>query len=177
MGNAADTLVSKNPTRVAQLKGPVLAYLKMRAASQPFNGTDQDLYMAVFYPAYRRKPINTAFPSKVIKSNPGIRTPGDYISLVNKQILSIQLTPSEWTALKDTANALHVDWESLYKLINFESTWNPQAKNKISGARGLLQFMPSTALDMGYKGSIGMGFLLLFAGIGFLAAKKLKLLK
>lgn len=42
-----------------------------------------------------------------------------------------------------------VEW--LNSLISFESGWNPLAKNKISGARGLIQFMPSTAKAMGYK--------------------------
>lgn len=177
MGNAADTLVSKNPTRIAQLKGPVLEYLKMRSGSLPFNGTDQDLYMAVFYPAYRRKPVNTQFPLKVLLSNPGIKTPGDYISLVNKKQASVKPTASEWTALKNTASDMNVSWESLYKLINFESTWDPKARNKKSGARGLIQFMPSTAEDMGYKATLGIGVILFIIGAGFFAAKKLKLLK
>lgn len=41
-----------------------------------------------------------------------------------------------------------VSW--LDSLIAFESGWNPLARNKISGARGLIQFMPSTARTMGY---------------------------
>lgn len=55
------------------------------------------------------------------------------------------------SALKDVADALGVDVSSLSKLINFESGFNPLAKNKISGARGLIQFMDSTARAMGYN--------------------------
>jgi soluble lytic murein transglycosylase-like protein len=177
MGNAADTLVSKNPTRIAQLKGPVLVYLQREQKRLPYTGGDQDFYLSVFYPAYRRKPINATFPADVLRWNPGIRTPGDYIALINKQKLSVQLTPSEWTALKDTAATLGIGWEPLYKLINFESAWNPLARNKTSGARGLIQFMPSTAAGMGYKAGLGIGTILLLAGISFFAVKKLKLLR
>jgi soluble lytic murein transglycosylase-like protein len=172
MGNAADTLVSQNPTRIAQLNGPVLVYLKREAKRLPYTGGDQDFYLSVFYPAYRRKPINTTFPADVLEWNPGIRTPGDYVALINKQKLTVQLTPAEWTALKDTASALGVGWEALYKLINFESAWNPLARNKSSGARGLIQFIPSTAAGMGYKAGTGIGPLLLIAGIGFFAWRK-----
>jgi soluble lytic murein transglycosylase-like protein len=141
-----------------------------------YNGTDQDLYMSVFYPAYRRKPINMAFPSYVQSANPGIKTPGDYINKVNAQKYYPELTAPEWTALKDTASKLGIEWEPLYKMINFESGWNAKAKNNSSGARGLIQFIPSTAKGMGYKGSIGILTLLLLAGAGFFTAKKLKLL-
>ena len=45
---------------------------------------------------------------------------------------------------------MNVPVEWLDSLIRFESGWNPKAKNPISGARGLIQFMPSTAKAMGY---------------------------
>ena len=176
MGNAADTLVSKNPTRIAQLKGPVLAYLRAISRSLPFNGTDQDIYLSVFYPAYRRKSASAQFPANVRNSNPGINTPADYISRVNKQKLNVLLSPQEWTALKDTANTLNIAWEPLYKMINFESAWNPKARNPVSGARGLIQFIPSTAKGMGYNASIGMGTILLLLGAGYFTVKKLRLL-
>lgn len=176
MGTAADTLVSKYPSRIAQLKTPVYDYLKSRSKSLKFNGTDQDLYMAVFHPVSRRIPVNQKFPSDVLDMNPGITTPQDYINLVNKTKASAILTPSEWTALKDTAAALGMSWEPLYKLINFESGWNPKARNPRSGARGLIQFMPKTALGMGYKGTVGIFTILLVLGGGYYAAKKLKIL-
>jgi hypothetical protein len=46
--------------------------------------------------------------------------------------------------------------EDLYKLINFESKWNPVAKNPRSTARGLLQFTDSTARSLGYKNSFDL---------------------
>jgi soluble lytic murein transglycosylase-like protein len=86
------------------------------------------------------------------------------------------LKPEEWSALKNTASKLKINWEPLYKMIMFESRWNPQAKNPSSGARGLIQWTPSTAKGMGYKGSIGIFTLLLLAGTGYFVAKKLRLL-
>jgi hypothetical protein len=175
MGNAADTLVSRFPTRAAQLKTPVYDYLKSRGGELKYNGTDQDLYMAVFHPASRRVPVTQKFPSKVRSGNPGIDTPQDYINLVNKKKATAILTAPEWTALKDTAAALGMSWEPLYKLINFESDWDPKAKNPRSGARGLIQFMPFTAKGMGFRGTMGMGTLLLLAGGGYFIARKLKI--
>lgn len=172
MGNAADSLVQKNPTRKTQLAGPVLTYLSMVSRNLPFNGTEQDLYMSVFYPAYRRVHINTQFPEKVRKSNPGINSPADYIALVNKPRAAVSLSKDESAALKKTASELNISTDSLYKLINFESGWNPQAKNPKSGARGLIQFMPSTAAGMGYKGSAGVGMMITIMAIGYIIFKK-----
>jgi len=176
MGNAADTIVSKYPSRVAQLKKPVLDYLMREHKRLPFNGTDQDLYMGVFRPTARRISPSTQFPAKVRRDNPGINTPLDYIKLVNNTKANAILKPEDWSALKATAAKLNMSWEPLYKLINFESTWDPEARNKISGARGLIQFMPSTARDMGYKGTMGLTTILLLLGGGYYAAKKFHLL-
>lgn len=175
MGNPADTLVSKHPSRVAQLKGPVYDYLKAISKIVPFNGTDQDLYMAIFYPAYRRKPVNMVLPDHVRAVNP-FRTAGDYINKVNSQKAYVKLTAPEWTALKDTAGKLGLSWESLYKQINFESAWNPQARNPKSGARGLIQFMPATAKALGYHSSLGLGSTILIAGVGYFALKELNII-
>lgn len=164
MGNPADTLVSKYSTRTAQLKKPVLDYLMAASRSLKYNGTDQDLYMAVFHPVSRRIPRQQKFPADVRRSNPGINTPQDYINLVNGRKAAAILSKKEWTALKDVAADLGMSWEPLYKLINFESGWDPKARNPRSGARGLIQFMPSTARSMGYKGSLGLGFLVMIAG-------------
>lgn len=59
--------------------------------------------------------------------------------------------PEETKALNTLASWLGVPADWLYKLIMFESSWNPKAKNPSSGARGLIQFMPQTAKDLGYK--------------------------
>lgn len=171
MGTPADTLVSKHPTRVKQLQGPVYDYLKMISKKLPFNGTDQDLYMAVFYPAYRRKPVNALLPGDVRKYNPGINTAGDYIAKVNAQKSYPTLSPQEWSALKETAANLGIKWETLYKMIMFESKWDAKARNPSSGARGLIQFMPATAAGMGYKGGIGIGTIVLVLGAAYLVVK------
>lgn len=77
--SSADEIVSKYPTREAQLLGPVKAYF---SRLKPFTGTDQDLFMSVFYPKARTWPTFFAFPPEVRKVNPGITTPGDYIRKV-----------------------------------------------------------------------------------------------
>jgi hypothetical protein len=53
--------------------------------------------------------------------------------------------------LQDVSKKLGVPPAWLWSLIQFESRGDPAAKNKITGARGLIQFMPATARDMGYK--------------------------
>jgi len=59
-------------------------------------------------------------------------------------------------SIGDTLNSVAAqlglpDPAALAKLINFESSWNPLAKNPYTGARGLIQFMPNTARSLGYK--------------------------
>lgn len=44
--------------------------------------SQEDVYMAVFYPAYIGKP-DTQFPANVTASNPGIYTPRDYVAKAN----------------------------------------------------------------------------------------------
>jgi hypothetical protein len=61
-------------------------------------------------------------------------------------------TAEENRAIDFVADSLKVKREWLIDLINFESGWNPQAKNKFTGARGLIQFMPATAAGMGFPG-------------------------
>lgn len=54
-------------------------------------------------------------------------------------------------SLENLAKLLAVPPEWLNALITFESNFNPLARNKISGARGLIQFMHTTAQGMGFK--------------------------
>lgn len=54
-------------------------------------------------------------------------------------------------ALKQVAAKIGVPSDWLDKLITFESGWKADAKNKFTGARGLIQFMPDTARALGYK--------------------------
>jgi len=55
------------------------------------------------------------------------------------------------TTLETVAGLLNVNPSWLWALIQFESGGNPAARNPISGARGLIQFMHSTARAMGFK--------------------------
>jgi hypothetical protein len=61
-------------------------------------------------------------------------------------------------ALLDVSASLGIDPNDLIKLIDFETrgTWNPQIKNPLSSARGLLQFTDSTARNLGYKDSLDL---------------------
>lgn len=74
-------------------------------------------------------------------------------------------------ALLSVAASLNIPPDWLYNLIKFESNWNPKAKSGMpynkskldSGvdtvpkyARGLLQFIDSTAQSLGYKNSLDL---------------------
>ena len=61
------------------------------------------------------------------------------------------LSATENSALDTVAADLGVSADSLYKLINFESGWNPAARNPITGATGLIQWENATARDLGYN--------------------------
>ncbi len=61
------------------------------------------------------------------------------------------LSPSVRTALQVAAKAINCDPEHLKGVIEFESAWNPLARNPASGARGLIQFMPATARILGFE--------------------------
>jgi hypothetical protein len=58
---------------------------------------------------------------------------------------------SDIALAQELATRLNTDWVWMYSLINFESRWNPLAKNSKSGAMGLIQFIDSTAQGLGYK--------------------------
>lgn len=73
-------LLSQNPTIEKQLRGPVYKYL---SRYKPFTD-EQSLYMSVFYPAARYWPMSKSFSPDVLKVNPGIKTPFDYINLVRR---------------------------------------------------------------------------------------------
>lgn len=71
-------LVKLHPTTESQLLGPVVRYF-LRWKTHP---SLQAICMAIFYPEYRFKPEDTAFPDWVQKANPGITTPADYLRKV-----------------------------------------------------------------------------------------------
>jgi hypothetical protein len=61
------------------------------------------------------------------------------------------LADSEKKTLQDAAHELGVPVPWLAGLIEFESagSWNPAIRNRTSGATGLIQFMPRTAMSLG----------------------------
>ena len=65
----------------------------------------------------------------------------------------MKLSSSETLLLQAIAFKLGVNQDDLYKLINFESKWNPKAANPVSSAKGLIQFTNATAQDLGFKDS------------------------
>jgi len=68
------------------------------------------------------------------------------------------LSPSEVATMNATAAALGVPASWLAGVINFETagTWNPQIKNPLSSARGLIQWIDSTARGMGYDSAAAL---------------------
>lgn len=58
--------------------------------------------------------------------------------------------------LDEIAKKLDIPSSWLNDLINFESNWNPFAKNPNSSARGLLQFTDQTARGLGYRNSLDL---------------------
>lgn len=66
------------------------------------------------------------------------------------------ITPADLQLLNEIAVRLGVAYEDLFNLINFESGFNPQAKNPNSSARGLIQFIDSTAKQLGFNDSLDL---------------------
>jgi hypothetical protein len=64
-----------------------------------------------------------------------------------------KLSNREETIFRGIAMRLDVDPQALYDLVNFESRWNPFAKNPNSSARGILQWINARARDLGYADS------------------------
>lgn len=85
------TLVTMYPDFDSQMENVVYPYLAKYA---PF-GTKQELYMAVFYPAYRSVDPQTEFPASVQAVNPGIRKVQDYIDFVDAKIKTGELRISK----------------------------------------------------------------------------------
>ena len=69
------------------------------------------------------------------------------------------LNQSEKEAFYDVASELRIsDPQWLIDLVDFETagTFSPKIKNPLSSARGLIQFLDSTARDLGYGGSLDL---------------------
>lgn len=64
-----------------------------------------------------------------------------------------KLNNEQAAELERIARLLQTDPAWLYQLIDFESGWNPAAKNPYSSASGLIQFIDKTARSLGYSSS------------------------
>lgn len=73
--------LARYPTIESQMRGPVKKYLAQYA---PYP-SEQSLYMAVFYPAFRNVAPDTAFSASVRAQNPGIDTVQDYVNYVRRR--------------------------------------------------------------------------------------------
>ncbi len=94
-------LITRLPDFDAQMDRAVLPYFLKYA---PFT-SEQDVYMSVFYPAYRKVPPSTEFSAAVQRVNPGIRTVQDYINKVNMAVASRRLIPMGKSILLALAGA------------------------------------------------------------------------
>lgn len=81
------SLIRKYPTFNEQMENVVYPYLAKYA---PF-ASKQELYMAVFYPKYRRVSPDTIFPEKVREVNPNITTVQDYVDFVDRRVKTEKL--------------------------------------------------------------------------------------
>lgn len=86
---------------------------------------------------------------------------------------------SDKLALIQVASKLSIPVDWLARLINFESRFDPRAENPRSTAKGLIQFIDSTAKQLGFKNSQdlidklpGISDQLLFAVYPYLAQFK-----
>jgi hypothetical protein len=66
------------------------------------------------------------------------------------------LSPTERAALDAAAQKIGIPARWLFGLVRAESGWNPQAKNPRSTARGLIQWIDSTARGLGYRDSLDL---------------------
>lgn len=80
-------LIAKYPDALSQLNGPVKRYYDQFA---PYNN-DEEFIIATFYPAWRKKSLDTVLPADVRKANPGITTIGDYVNRVKMRIASYEI--------------------------------------------------------------------------------------
>ena len=60
-----------------------------------------------------------------------------------------QINSQLYEKIKGIADRLNCNHQDLMAIINAESGFNPKARNKFSGATGLIQFMPKTARGLG----------------------------
>ena len=107
--SGASGLIQFMPSTAKRLGTTVEAIRRLDAAGQlplvekylaPFKGrlgSQQAVAMAVFYPAAMTWPEDKPFPDAVQRSNPGIRTPADYVT---KLLRRARLTSVEQVAVR-----------------------------------------------------------------------------
>lgn len=77
------------------------------------------------------------------------------------------LSQNEQNALEEAAGMIGIPAAWLFNVVSFETakkddrgrvvvTWDPKIKNDLTGAAGLIQFMPDTARALGYKDQIDL---------------------
>ena len=66
------------------------------------------------------------------------------------------ITDSQNLAISNVADKLNIPFKWLRDLIFFESKGDPSATNPLSSAKGLIQFIDSTAKDLGYNDSLDL---------------------
>ena len=71
------------------------------------------------------------------------------ISLINKYRLIGNFTALNRIEIRNLTKRLNIEEEWLYQLFYLESRGNPKAVNSKSKATGLIQFMPTTAKNLG----------------------------
>lgn len=67
--------------------------------------------------------------------------------------MPVYISSDQIKIVSEYAKSLGVDPSWLKKLIFFESSFNPQAKNSMSSAKGLIQFTDATAKSLGFSSS------------------------
>ncbi|MFA7114921.1 MAG: transglycosylase SLT domain-containing protein, partial [Candidatus Omnitrophota bacterium] len=73
------------------------------------------------------------------------------MDIIDKIALGESIEPSNEERLSKVSEELGVNPEWVSSAIQFESKWDPNATNPLSGAKGLIQFTNTTAKELGYE--------------------------
>jgi len=81
--------------------------------------------------------------------NKELQDHAEYERIISEYKCLTVFTVEEQKVMNDIADYFNIRVEWLYKLLFMESGFDPGALNDISGASGLIGFLPSTALKLG----------------------------